>query len=242
MAPRGRRTAGDVRVLAEVTLAALGGGLLAAAVLVFIQGRLRTELVLFLIGVVTVLAVLAVGTLQSALLERAAAPGHPDEALTRSGRASRAATRSDPRSYPALQDPKPQYREADQVRSAQRPPAVPWYDATPGTVGQEPQAGRSALPAATAPVTPEPDLGPAAYDTYDVPGARPSGTQPVRRVVQCPRCGDFDIDLRAERASFAFACRACRHTWTWAVGRPWPTTVVRPTAVTDHTGRGAGSA
>src|SRR4051812_41670035 len=51
---------------------------------------------------------------------------------------------------------------------------------------------------------------------------------PIAHVVQCPRCGDFAVDLVQEQAEFRFDCRRCRHKWRWQPGSPWPATVVRP--------------
>lgn len=50
----------------------------------------------------------------------------------------------------------------------------------------------------------------------------------VTRVVQCPRCGDFGVDLRQRTPGFAFACTRCGHQWRWEPGSAWPTAVVRP--------------
>lgn len=48
-------------------------------------------------------------------------------------------------------------------------------------------------------------------------------------VAQCPRCGDFRLDVRHDGDGYAFHCRhpACGHRWVWSTGAPWPTTVVR---------------
>jgi hypothetical protein len=48
------------------------------------------------------------------------------------------------------------------------------------------------------------------------------------RVVQCPRCGDFGVDVRQGRAGFAFTCLACGNQWQWQPGHSWPVAVVRP--------------
>ena len=230
MAARSRRTADDVRLLVEVAMAALGGGLLAAAFLAFDEGELRTGLVLFFVAVVTVLAVLTVATLQPVRLDRTEAPT-PHEAWERTDRPP---DRPAPAPYPQAQYPPP-----EPARPPQLPPPVPWYE-DGAAVGHDPQKDRPTFRAAPAPPQSEPDTRPAAYDTFDVPGARRSSGQPVRRVVQCPRCGDFDVDVTPEQRSFAFACRACHNRWTWRSGRPWPSTVIRPTAAKDRTGREAG--
>jgi hypothetical protein len=68
---------------------------------------------------------------------------------------------------------------------------------------------------------------PRTVEEYPVPGVRAEASA-VRRIVQCPRCGDFGIELHRGPASFAFTCRRCAHAWQWRPGRPWPATVVRP--------------
>ncbi|TQM78389.1 hypothetical protein FHX81_0655 [Saccharothrix saharensis] len=57
-------------------------------------------------------------------------------------------------------------------------------------------------------------------DGYDVDSAV---------VAQCPRCGDFRLDLEQGADTYAFRCRnpRCGHRWEWRAGAPWPTTVVR---------------
>ncbi len=50
----------------------------------------------------------------------------------------------------------------------------------------------------------------------------------VTRIVQCPRCGDFRVDVRQQDSGFAFTCRRCAHPWQWRPGAAWPPTVVRP--------------
>jgi hypothetical protein len=48
------------------------------------------------------------------------------------------------------------------------------------------------------------------------------------RIVQCPRCGDFLVDLTHQHPGFAFGCRRCQHRWQWTPGTAWPVSVVRP--------------
>ena len=64
--------------------------------------------------------------------------------------------------------------------------------------------------AVTAPRRAAPDL--AAY----VDGAR---------IVQCPACGEFRIDVTHVPGGFAFRCRADDHQWEWQAGMAWPATV-----------------
>ncbi|MEU4447675.1 hypothetical protein AB0K14_35765 [Actinosynnema sp. NPDC050801] len=48
-------------------------------------------------------------------------------------------------------------------------------------------------------------------------------------VAQCPRCGDFRLDLTEDGDTYAFRCRNpdCGNRWEWRADAPWPTTVVR---------------
>lgn len=46
------------------------------------------------------------------------------------------------------------------------------------------------------------------------------------RVVQCPRCGAFRVDVQHTGAGYAFRCRVDDHAWTWQPGTAWPATVV----------------
>lgn len=87
-------------------------------------------------------------------------------------------------------------------------------------------AGATAPLPAFGPTQPAPDLaGPSGrVEEHRVPGR--SGA--VRRIVQCPECGDFEVDLWDEPKGFAFTCRRCRGTWQWTPGRPWPATIVQP--------------
>jgi hypothetical protein len=60
------------------------------------------------------------------------------------------------------------------------------------------------------------------------------------RVVQCPRCGAFRIDVRHTDTGYAFRCRVDGHGWTWQLGTAWPATVVashrrkRPSTAGPH--------
>ena len=46
------------------------------------------------------------------------------------------------------------------------------------------------------------------------------------RVVQCPRCGAFRIDVSRSGAEFSFHCNQDGHRWTWRPDTAWPLTVV----------------
>ncbi len=70
-----------------------------------------------------------------------------------------------------------------------------------------------------------------AADTHAITPARPvprdlAALRDAARVVQCPRCGAFRIDVRHTSAGYAFRCRVDGHEWTWQPGTAWPATVV----------------
>jgi hypothetical protein len=50
----------------------------------------------------------------------------------------------------------------------------------------------------------------------------------VTQIVQCPRCGDFAVEVRNQKPGFALSCKVCGNDWRWKPGSAWPTTVVRP--------------
>jgi hypothetical protein len=54
------------------------------------------------------------------------------------------------------------------------------------------------------------------------------------RVVQCPRCGAFRIDVTHVGTGYAFRCRVDDHEWTWRPGTAWPVTVVASRRRTDR--------
>jgi hypothetical protein len=53
-----------------------------------------------------------------------------------------------------------------------------------------------------------------------------SGYAENARVVQCPRCGSFQIDVTSLAGGYSFRCRTDEHAWQWQPGRAWPATVV----------------
>ena len=55
------------------------------------------------------------------------------------------------------------------------------------------------------------------------------------RVVQCPRCGAFRIDVHQSAGVFAFRCRVDDHRWEWQPGASWPATVVLSRAPAEQT-------
>jgi hypothetical protein len=47
-------------------------------------------------------------------------------------------------------------------------------------------------------------------------------------IAQCPRCGEFRLDVSARPPGYAFRCVAgCGNSWVWTPGTPWPPVVVR---------------
>jgi hypothetical protein len=112
---------------------------------------------------------------------------------------------------PDVRQPEPWFSSAARGQTVAKPVPTPTF--TPAPAVPQPQ--------------PEPS-GPPTVDEYELPGARRAKADRVRRVVQCPSCGDFAVDLYRTPPSFVFTCRRCEHRWTWAPGQPWPATVVRP--------------
>jgi hypothetical protein len=100
-----------------------------------------------------------------------------------------------------------------------RPQVPPPVDETPvlGTGGQwwDRQPERRARP-------PAPAAGHVARPA--VPEL--AGYLESAKVVQCPRCGAFRIDVEQVAGVFAFRCRVDDHTWQWEPGAGWPATVV----------------
>jgi len=90
------------------------------------------------------------------------------------------------------------------------PRSTSWWEATSARTQA---AGERAVPG-----QPDPPDVPVDLSTY-------SG---VARVVQCPPCGDFRVDVRQRGDCFTFSCRHCSHSWQWSPGSPWPPTIVRP--------------
>ncbi|MEX5716970.1 hypothetical protein [Geodermatophilus maliterrae] len=217
MSTTGGRTAADWLLLLRVAGASLAGGLTAVVALRVLDGDLaRPRLLLLLVLLVTVLSVLA----SAALVSDRGAPGR------RGG--------SPARPVPRPVGPFPALPAASAPLSDRRYDPTGREHARPGPAPALP----SGLPVFTPPEpAPARTVSPPAYETHPVPGAaRAAGA--VRRVVQCPGCGDFGVDLRRQAAVFAFTCRRCAHTWQWSRGSPWPATVVRPPEVERGLGPG----
>lgn len=113
----------------------------------------------------------------------------------------------------------------------------------PASVQREPVSARVSPAPVLAPTpAPEPTPQPANRTWWrETPAATgpsaPSAPRPAQEgydvdravVAQCPRCGDFRLDLKQDGDACAFHCRNpnCGHRWEWRAGTPWPTTVVR---------------
>ena len=57
-----------------------------------------------------------------------------------------------------------------------------------------------------------------------------TGYEPHRALIaQCPRCGDFHLDVTRAGPDYSFRCRnpSCANTWNWTPGTAWPAVVVR---------------
>ncbi|MBL7488146.1 hypothetical protein I6A60_34140 [Frankia sp. AgB1.9] len=90
-------------------------------------------------------------------------------------------------------------------RPVSTPPAAQWWnrEASPPPAS----AARAAEPARPAP--------------RDLAALRDDA-----RVVQCPNCGAFRVDVRHTDTGYLMRCRVDRHEWSWTPGTAWPVTVV----------------
>jgi hypothetical protein len=113
------------------------------------------------------------------------------------------AARHDPASRPAP-EPTP-------VKIAIPVPGGAWWRSASARA-RTPALG-TAAPAQAPPVTASPDLTENVLATH---------------VVQCPRCGDFRVDVHQQASGFAFTCKRCDNHWRWEPGSAWPAAVVRP--------------
>ena len=112
-----------------------------------------------------------------------------------------------------------------------QPAAFSWSQ-TPATGnGYATPSWSATAPAPEAQPAPEPSL-PIAIAAVSVRDGRrlPIPAAGTTRVVQCPRCGDFAVEVGPRAPGFAFRCHCCGHEWRWAPGTAWPVSVVRPRA------------
>jgi hypothetical protein len=215
---RDRRTANFLQ-LVTVTAAALVGGVLAMLALAIGYGLPQPGLMLFVVMVVTVLAALTIGSLQTSPSRRPRGPVQPPP--------------SSPPPPLRLAPPRPQPPAFG--LDTTRPQDTTLYDDEPAASPRPNTTTRTPTFTPARPPLPPPDIRPPAYETYAVPGTPRTSGPPVRRIVQCPECGDFDVDVhRGAGDELIFTCLRRHHEWTWARGRPWPATVVRPAAAPVH--------
>ncbi len=224
-----RRASSDAAPLLLVAAGALAGGLLAAAVLA-ITRDIKPLVVFGLIVLVTALSVfVAAGLLPRTHQPVEPAPGRiPVQPFSWPARAGRPATPG------GLTPP----RDAEANRngaSGLTPAADPWPRDTPAPTGPEPEPVSVAVPVphsrwwdAAAGEVNAPRSASAKRGPDAAPGRSDDTSDAVKRVVQCPQCGDFAVDVRHQNAGFAFTCKRCSHQWTWQSGSAWPTTVIRP--------------
>lgn len=52
-----------------------------------------------------------------------------------------------------------------------------------------------------------------------------SGYVESARVVQCPNCASFRINVRHLDVGYSFSCHRCGHPWDWQANTPWPKTI-----------------
>jgi hypothetical protein len=187
-------------LLVQVALAALAGGLLAALVLAGLRTVDNKPALVLIVLAAVVFCVLAVARRPPPAPPHASAP-----------------TRASAPVAPPAQAP--------------RPAAFSW-SRTPATGnGYAIPSWNPSAPAAEAPPAPEPSLpvATAAVSVHDgrrvaIPAAG------AMRVLQCPRCGDFAVEVVQLAPGLAFGCHRCGHEWRWAPGSSWPVSVVRPGA------------
>lgn len=230
-------------LLVATVVAALVGGLLAAQ---FWNVGLWIRALTLLVGaVVGVLVAYGVLTTAPARPQRTVAPPGPPAAFTgwptpHSPPSHSPPTYGPPTHGPATYGPPanspPRHSPPAYGPSTPRPaPPVPpargggWPHPAPHNT----PATTPAPPTVPVPVRPEPERPPRQL-VLPLTGAR---TQPVgdgydpRRalIAQCPRCGEFRLDVTRAGAAYAFRCHndSCANTWSWTPGTAWPAVVVR---------------
>lgn len=125
---------------------------------------------------------------------------------------------------------------------AHRPPLPPpppnpqpaWQDAMPPTRPLPPPPVTEAPPQSAAvhiqnwwshPST-IPDAGPAPVSATTERTRRPApdvnAYGRTRRVVQCPRCAGFAVNLQQTQLGPDFTCARCQQRWSWRPGTSWP--------------------
>jgi hypothetical protein len=212
----GRRSGAELLLLMETAATSAVGGLLAVLALWYDDRLIQPVVVLAVAFAVVVFCVMAVNTL------RPDPPARTPPARKQPGGARIA--------YPQPLISGHQYPP----HVAGPPPVEPvhtWFD----DAARDAAAQQGAVPAmvgTAAQVPPEPE-GPGLashIEEHRIPGS----TSAVRRVVQCPRCAGFDLDVREEPGAFTFGCQSCRHVWRWTPDTPWPPTIARPALGNSH--------
>jgi hypothetical protein len=226
-----RRPGVDPVLLLQVAAAALLGGTLAVAALAVLSHIHRAKLVAGFVVAVVVFSVLVVASLLPELRGEAGSgqpagpqPGSQQPASGFSWANMRPNEGSGGHRVPSV--PAPAAPAAPAARWDPAPHSGP--EPTPVSVAVPVPGGawwrsasaraRTSAPGAAAPEQ-VPPVTPLA-DVSDEAGAT--------QLVQCPRCGDFRVDVRQQAPGFAFTCKRCDHHWRWEPGSAWPTTVVRP--------------
>jgi hypothetical protein len=218
--------------LLPAAAAALAGGVLAALVL---EARRSVNWLILgaLILAVVVFWILAVGTLLSEDRRSTtpALPSGPRAAPAGPAVGARPAAGAPSRNGWATATSVPHW-SPPATPSPSRPASGPGGDraGVPAEDGRQPANVAVPVPssawwrAATAD-TPETERAPARTELPSLDRLDPAA---AARIVQCPRCGDFAVDLTHEHPGFAFRCHRCQHTWRWTPGTAWPVSVVRP--------------
>ena len=226
-----RRPGADPVLLLQVAAAALLGGTLAVAALAVLSHIHRAQLVAGFVVAVVVVSVLAVATLLPELAGEAG-PGQPARPQPGSQQPApgfswanmRPNEGSGGRTMPSVPAPAapavPAARWDPAQRSGPEPTPASVAVPVPGGAWWRSASARARTPA---PGTAAPEQVPPAALLADV-----SDSAGVTHVVQCPRCGDFRVDVHQQAPGFAFTCKRCDHRWRWQPGSTWPTTVVRP--------------
>jgi len=221
------RSAADLFLLVKVAAASMVGAIAAAGVLWLVgdldRGRTLGALALAVV-VLNVTVAWLLASRETTSFRPAASPWTPAPRPP-------LAPAPVPRQAPARRPP---LAPAPVPRQTPAEPGQVWYveaardaEALRGVAAPDIAfAGATAPLPAFGPTQPAAELdGPSGrVEEHRVPGR----TGSVRRIVQCPECGDFDVDVWSEPAGFAFTCRRCRGMWQWAPGTPWPATIIQP--------------
>jgi hypothetical protein len=219
------------RPLSGVAAAAFAGGFLAALVLETKDSVRWPVLGVLILGAV-VFCVLAVATFAPGApagrrpeQQFAGPPTAADRrpAVATAGRPAPAASGTSSRDGWASAAAVPRWRPPTTASSIEP-------EAGPPAAGPDRQPVNVAVPVPGGAWRHESTSRPSGRKSADPAGGEPDRLDPAAttRIVQCPRCGDFAVDLRHQAPGFAFGCRRCEHEWRWAPGTPWPVTVVRP--------------